>query len=746
MAIVRTADAGAVGGATAPPSPESRSTPPATGRYRAVLLVGAVTVVLVGFQLALTHQIGGPSMYPDEAGYLGHARWLAGDAQVWQMGPWPYYGFGYSLVLAPLFWLVGDPDTLWRSILVTNALLMASAFPLLYLFARRVLGAPPDAAGWAAVTGALVPAIVAHSSFGWAENLTLPLSVGAVVAAWAMLTPRARWQRVLFGPAVALLFAAHGRFTLLVPVGLVLVVTAAASGLLPRGLAAVNAGLLVLLAGLTLAVKDALVDARYVQVSAPEGSPSDLLGLLVDPGRWSSLLAEAAGQAWYLAAGSLLLAGLGLWALAGRVGRPGGLLTDPRRLTIALLLAGVATVFVTSTLFFTKNQWRSDHLIYGRHNDSFVPMLVTAGVLLLLQERRRARLAALVGATAGATALMAVVVLVIRDRGRFAGPYGTSSIPAVARLIGDEPEELLFHASVAAVVAGAVIGLVVLLIRRPVLVVPLAVAWFVAAGLSVVDGVDRYENQFSVGWQLPDQVEALGVERAALDLTPNNELALLTYQYWLPDVTFEPYRSARGERPGEALAFAGLGSAEIRAAGARAVLVDTRTDFALWALPGPEQEALDRQGRLLPRGFPTQLPAPARTAELDLIGRSADESLRLRPGESVRLTVRGRHAGSGSPWPNFASYGLPGLVRVGARVSATDDGSVRPQEFRAELPTWVEPGDRFATDLEVVAVDADNRPLPPGRYAVGIDMVQEGFEWFAEPGREQIRLRLDVGG
>ena len=115
-------------------------------------------------------------------------------------------------------------------------------------------------------------------------------------------------------------------------------------------------------------------------------------------------------------------------------------------------------------------------------------------------------------------------------------------------------------------------------------------------------------------------------------------------------------------------------------------------------------------------------------------------------GESVRLTVRGRHAGSGSPWPNFASYGLPGLVRVGARVAALDDTSVRPQEFRAELPTWIEPGDRFAADLDVLAVDADNRPLPPGRYEVGIDMVQEGFEWFSDPGDEPIRLRLDVEG
>jgi hypothetical protein len=54
------------------------------------------------------------------------------------------------------------------------------------------------------------------------------------------------------------------------------------------------------------------------------------------------------------------------------------------------------------------------------------------------------------------------------------------------------------------------------------------------------------------------------------------------------------------------------------------------------------------------------------------------------------------------------------------------------------LPERVEPGARF--DLPV----AVRAPMPPGRYRLAFDLVDEGRLWFAEVGNERLELEVDV--
>ncbi|MDQ3738645.1 MAG: hypothetical protein M3337_05695 [Actinomycetota bacterium] len=105
----------------------------------------------------------------------------------------PYFGYGYSATLVPAFRLFDDPEQLFVAVKVTNALLLASVFPLLVVFCRRVLqvGRWPAVAG--GLAGALVPGAIAHSSVAVAENVVLPLVVIAGLSCWAMLTDRPGW-------------------------------------------------------------------------------------------------------------------------------------------------------------------------------------------------------------------------------------------------------------------------------------------------------------------------------------------------------------------------------------------------------------------------------------------------------------------------------------------------------------------------------------------------------------------------
>ena len=58
--------------------------------------------------------------------------------------------------------------------------------------------------------------------------------------------------------------------------------------------------------------------------------------------------------------------------------------------------------------------------------------------------------------------------------------------------------------------------------------------------------------------------------------------------------------------------------------------------------------------------------------------------------------------------------------------------------LRAALPRRVAPAERLLVDLPV------RGPIPPGRYRLALDVVDEGRFWFAELGNRRLELDLDV--
>ncbi len=701
----------------------------------------AAFLASVALRWWLVRDVAGPAQFADEAGYLGNARWLAGEGPTWPMGRAPYYSFGYSLVLAPLFRLIADPGSLHRATLIVNALLLSSLVPILYVLVRRGFGAAAGPALAAAVAGSIVPAAVSQAAIGWSENLALPLFAAVLVALWLATTERPGWQRLWIGPATVWLYATHPRFTAVVPVVVGALVLARVAGRCPRWTVVVNVVVTVL--GLVgVGVIDLWIqDARWLAITSPESHVR-----LGDLGSVDGLLgvgAEAVGQAWYVIAGSGVLVALGVIGLTTVI-RGEQAIRAPSRWEARTVLAvataaATAAVFATSTLFFAFERTRSDQLVYGRYNDAFVPVLAALGVAHLASVGRRVALrhvalAGIAGVVAGG------VILAGRGDDAFAGPYVRPNIPAVARLIGRSPDQLVLRATLLALAAAVVVALAVA-VRRPWLAVAVLGAWFVVAAASVVDGLDDYSSGYFDRWPLPDEVDELGLapgQRVGFDLD-GSKVALGAYPFWLDDLRLVP-REGTGRGPAPALTFAPLRSPPW--SGARVVLLDSRLGQALWVRPGPRATRLAEEGRLLPEGFPAPLPDEARAARVTLTG-STGEPLQLRPGRGAAVTVGVGHVGDASPWPDAASHTADGVVRLGARW-LDGPGPRRGAEARAELPEWMVPGDEVRATIRLKAVDGDGRPLAPGRYRVGVDLVQEGFAWFVAPGRERLQLTVVV--
>ncbi len=716
-------------------------------------IVGVITAIMAGLHVWSTREITFLARNPaDQYGYLANARWLSGDPHELLLPELAYYGFGYSLALVPVFWLFDDPEPLTRAILVVNALLMASLVPLLYLFCRRILDAKPFTAVAAAVVGATVPATFFDTSLALAENLVLPLSVASVLACWLYSTPGPLWQRVWFGPSIAALFATHERFTFVVVWALVVMAVAAGLRVVPARLAVGNITLTVALLAGTRLLRSVLLSTLWAggELSTNQADRiPEYFKFFVNPTDFYRLLIELVGHAWYVAVGTLGIAALGVGFLVHQLRprgrpRPSPFLRLPARLATVFLLGSGFVTLMTSSLYFSLNRFPSDGFIFGRYNEAYVPLWVAAGTTFVLTEPRARRLVrstlALVLVIAGLT-LALVAGRSPGDLDLFYTPFG---VPDVARF-AHPPGDLVAKATAVALGALALLAICGRYLRaRHLLLVPLSV-WLALGGMSQVTSDHRLGR-----WQLPDRVEALGVERVAVS-TDRRTAPPPHYLFHLPDLHAVAWSPSRGEPP-EPWVFHSLRSPELLVRGGRIALIDDRAGspfhasfaVALWVLPGADQAELERHGKLLPAGFPTALPPAARRAELRLVGADATAHLRARTGGDLRLKIRGRHAGEGAPWPDASSFDRPGRVRVGARPKVAGANGVAPAPAYVELPSWTYPGEEFHVTLRLRAVDQQGERLPPGRYEYAVDMEQVGYGRFSPAGMEPLQISLEV--
>jgi hypothetical protein len=518
--------------------------------------------------------------------------------------------------------------------------------------------------------------------------------------------------------------------------------------------AAANAALLVAGVGAFTLLTRTLRQSRWVGVEQLEGGPSAWWKLVSSWSGLRELMATAIGQAWYLAAGSAGLALVGI-ALVGRraAGRDRPPPSPNVRSVLALLLGAAAVVFVTSVVFFAQNQFRADHWVYGRHNDSFTPVWLAIAIAGLLNAATHPRFGRLMAAATAATAALGVAVSTLRNPAELGSVFSPFAVPALTRYIGDRPESLLGRATLVAVFAGVAITATAVTIRRlqprvgvASAVRGLTVAAMGAGALYLGTGTVWATGQFADGnydgWTAGAIIERLEIDELCIDASAAAARASLTYPWSLPHVEARSYNAAEGESPTCPYALARLTDPARRAAGDRIAVLDdggyyflwdAEEGLAVWVRPGSEQARLDRLGALLPEGFPAALPSDARDAAVEPVGRFPTRQT-VAPGGRIRLKVRATHGGTGAPWPDFASFTGEGRVRVVADIGAARPGGPTGARSGGELSRWMLPGDTSVVEVEVLAVDTNVEPLPPGEYPVRLGIAQSDQPWFTDGG------------
>jgi hypothetical protein len=392
------------------------------GRSRWLLpaLLAVGFLLHVAWRVFLSRDLITPAAHADEDGYLIAARALTGGAGGITTENWAFRRMGYPLIISPVYWFTTDAFSVYRAVLVLNAFLNALAFPLVYLFARRVLDLPRRLGFVAAFVAAALPAVVFYANFAMTDAVLAPIGLGWLLLLHRWLaagTDRGRLVGALGSGAFAgLFFLVHVRGVMVVLThGLIVAVLLLLRKVRWRtAFATVGAVAAVGLIDpvLKLIVGDALVEGGKSPKGQTVNAVTTLDGILRTFG-------GATGQIWYLCVATLGIGAIGfvatvvpLWNRTALRAELADRAVAARRIVLTAVLFTTVFVALGSSAALPTVDNRINYYAYPRYIHLLFPVWLLIGILALHTARTNRRLLWLAGGAAGLTVVTGAVVLV----------------------------------------------------------------------------------------------------------------------------------------------------------------------------------------------------------------------------------------------------------------------------------------------------------------------------------------------
>ena len=326
------------------------------------------------FMVSVAMRQAGPTVHPDEWGFLSNGQVLIGHTEA----PIPtgsFYPAGYGLVTGLGALITGSLPGSYRFALLANVVLAVLTAWFAGRLAVRGFGASKLMGRLVAALVFVLPGTIVTAMFAWPETASRLAFLLFISLVMTVAKNRTSIQVLGLGLFTGLMPALHGRFTLLIPV--------VGAVFLWWGIQRIVTRRTALLAIFVTAVgyEGSRLLNQFVKRSLYEESydqETRLLSRLVDPNLWPALLRTMVGQTWYLTATSCGLLGVGIAFAVWRIRSEGGARTvssDPQRLGLLVLIASSFLVIFTGGLQLLHGN-RGDHLIYGRYVEILVPALL----------------------------------------------------------------------------------------------------------------------------------------------------------------------------------------------------------------------------------------------------------------------------------------------------------------------------------------------------------------------------------
>lgn len=366
-------------------------------RDRTGFLLVCLTVLVFIINIRYLGSIGILTALEDEFGYWGNAAYLAGLDWSDAISNIPYYSYGYSLLLVPLFWIFDNPVHMYRAAVVLNGLLLSASFLLCYDLARKLMSTANRYVLIAiAFLISMYPAYLAYSSVALAECLLI-FTCWLLTWCFAGVNEKSsNYRFILIGLLSVYVYMVHQR-TLGILMASLLVI------LLMKVFNNINWKQLfyvlvpaALLAVIHFYLKNDIL--THLWLTSGENLANDYSTQFSKVGQLFSVdgLVRAfklfMGQLFYIGAASYLLCYFGLYELAQKIRAAITTATKNHDLNLLrrdktfylytfLILAVLFSMAISAT--YLIHPTRTDHLVYGRYVEMILGPIILLGFVNL---------------------------------------------------------------------------------------------------------------------------------------------------------------------------------------------------------------------------------------------------------------------------------------------------------------------------------------------------------------------------
>lgn len=166
------------------------------------------------------------NLTPDEYSVTAIAAYFNGMNWEPTVSPGGYYGYFQSLFYVPVYWITDDPLLRYRLMLVINGILMSFVPVIVYYICRKVFGVNTPASVLFTVICGFYPCCMLLTKYTWNETMCNLLPWVFVLIIYKSLGCADKIKKQIFsvlgGLILAAAYASHGRMLALVAAGIVL--------------------------------------------------------------------------------------------------------------------------------------------------------------------------------------------------------------------------------------------------------------------------------------------------------------------------------------------------------------------------------------------------------------------------------------------------------------------------------------------------------------------------------------------
>ena len=356
--------------------------PPEPARWLTVFTIAvAVSLVclLVGALFVKRH----PTVGPDEFGFLLDGQRLINHFELpLAEGMRSFYMIGYGFITAAAAFIGRSMKAEFTIALAFNIVFVVLTGVVLHAFARRRLGL---SSGWSravAVAACSMPTLAANALFSWSESLARLCFTLLVFLVFEYAAKPGLRLGIPMAVLIAWMPVIHGRFTLLLPLVVLVLLLGGWTRDMHRRIAALVSTATVVVTYLFMRSANSWL--RRELYPGAGGKEGRVVRKIFDPSNYRDMLRAIVSQGWYVAGTTLGIAVLGVVVLVwmARDGARSRRIADVVGPVFALAAAG--TVVFTSSLQLLYIV-RPDHLAYGRYPEVITPILLVAGFSFIIR-------------------------------------------------------------------------------------------------------------------------------------------------------------------------------------------------------------------------------------------------------------------------------------------------------------------------------------------------------------------------